>query len=84
MIYIYLGLVFGYFIIPPSIMSGILGLIWFSIIEMFDPLMTSDLRSGLDALKGNLINFVFAALILGTATTLLYFYLDLYVMRMII
>ena len=63
--YSMIGLVFGYFIIPPSIISGILGLVWFSIIEMFDPMMTSDLRAGLDALKGNLINFVFAALILG-------------------
>ena len=61
----HLGLVFGYFIIPPAILSGVLGLVWFSVIEHFDPLMTADLRSGLEALKGNLINFVFAALILG-------------------
>lgn len=59
------GLVFNLFIIPPAIISGIVGLLWFSIIEFFDPLMTSDLRSGLESLKANLINFVFAALILG-------------------
>jgi hypothetical protein len=57
--------VFGYLIIPPAILSGVLGLVWFSVIEHFDPLMTADLRSGLEALKGNLINFVFGALILG-------------------
>lgn len=59
------GLVFGTFIIPPAIISGMLGLICFAIMERFDTSMTSDLRSGLDYIRANLINFVFASLILG-------------------
>ncbi len=59
------GLVFGIFIIPPAIISGLLGLVFFSFFEFFDAEMTSDLRTGLSAVKGNLINFVFASLILG-------------------
>lgn len=59
------GLVFGVFVIPPALLSGIIGLVWFSGMEFLDPIMTLDLRLGLEALKGNLINYVFAALILG-------------------
>eukprot|EP01035_Chromulina_nebulosa_P022300 gene22300-28882_t len=59
------GLIFGVFIVPPALLSGLLGLIWFAIMELFDPWITADMRSGLEAIKGNLINFVFAALILG-------------------
>lgn len=59
------GLVFGIFVIPPALLSGLIGLFWFSGMEFLDPIMTTDLRIGLEAMKGNLINFVFAALILG-------------------
>lgn len=80
---IHLGLVFGYLIIPPAILSGVLGLVWFSVIEHFDPLMTADLRSGLEALKGNLINFVFGALILGLTSMYIAALLRLIVHRVI-
>eukprot|EP01032_Pedospumella_encystans_P008275 gene8275-9841_t len=59
------GLIFGFFVIPPALISGLIGLVWFCGMEYLDPLMTTDLRLGLEAMKGNLINFVFAALILG-------------------
>ena len=59
------GLVFGLLVIPPALISGIIGLIWFSGMEIVDPIMAADMRDGLEAMKFNLINFVFAALILG-------------------
>ena len=42
-----------------------LGLIWFSIMDKVDPELAADLGTGLECVKGNLINFVFASLILG-------------------
>jgi Na+/glutamate symporter len=63
------GLICGTLIIPPSLLSGILGLIWFAIMDKVDPEMTGDLGSGLESIKMNLINFVFAALILGLTCT---------------
>lgn len=59
------GLVCGLVVVPPALLSGLVGLLWFSGMEYLDPIMTTDMRLGLEALKGNLINFVFAALILG-------------------
>jgi biotin transporter BioY len=59
------GLVCGLVVAPPALLSGLIGLLWFSTMEYLDPIMTADMRLGLEALKGNLINFVFAALILG-------------------
>ena len=59
------GLMFGWLIAPPVIVGGLLGLVWFSVMEVIDPLMTKDLREGLEAITNNLVNFVFAALILG-------------------
>eukprot|EP00601_Ochromonadales_sp_CCMP2298_P030629 CAMPEP_0173332564 /NCGR_PEP_ID=MMETSP1144-20121109/4420_1 /TAXON_ID=483371 /ORGANISM="non described non described, Strain CCMP2298" /LENGTH=516 /DNA_ID=CAMNT_0014277457 /DNA_START=53 /DNA_END=1600 /DNA_ORIENTATION=- len=59
------GLIFGSLIIPPAMLSGLVGLIWFTGMEYLDPIMTSDLRGGLEALKANVIIFVFAAYILG-------------------
>ena len=59
------GLICGALIVPPAMLSGILGLIWFSVMDKVDPEITNDLSAGLEAVKGNLINFVFAALILG-------------------
>lgn len=57
------GLIFGYFIIPPAIISGILGLTLCAIFS--NSCMTTDLLEGLEYTKSNLTNFVFAALILG-------------------
>eukprot|EP01041_Mallomonas_annulata_P000361 gene361-661_t len=65
--YIFLnrGLICGIFVIPPALLSGIVGLIWFAIMDKIDPVMTDDLAAGLDMMKSNLLNFVFAALMLG-------------------
>jgi hypothetical protein len=46
-------------------LSGILGLIWFSDMDIVDSEIAPDLGAGLECVKANLINFVFAALILG-------------------
>lgn len=59
------GLVFGTLVIPPALLSGLIGLIWFSSMEFLDPIITADMRLGLEAIKSNFINYVFAALILG-------------------
>jgi hypothetical protein len=59
------GLIFGVLVIPPVLISGLIGLVWFTGMEFLDPIMTADMRLGLEAMKGNLISFVFAALILG-------------------
>ena len=45
--------------------AGIFGLIWFAVFDIIDPTITEDLVVGLEDVKTNLINFVFAALILG-------------------
>ena len=58
-----------YKVVPPALLSGVLGLIWFCIMDRVDPELTSDLSMGLEALKGNLINFVFASLILGLTSS---------------
>ena len=63
------GLVFGCAIVPPAMLSGLLGLLWFSIMSFIDPVFTNDLGDGLEGVRVNLINFVFAALILGLTST---------------
>jgi hypothetical protein len=63
------GLIFGYLVVPPSIISGIIGLLWFMIIDRIDPVMAEDLRSGIEALRRNLVSFVFAAFALGLMCT---------------
>jgi Na+/glutamate symporter len=59
------GLVFGLFIVPPAVIGGFIGLLWFGVMDNIDPAITADLGRGLEDVKINLINFVFAALILG-------------------
>lgn len=59
------GLVFGSLIIPPAIISGLLGLLFFIILGYFDEKLALDLTEGLEVVKVNLVNFVFGALILG-------------------
>lgn len=65
--YIFLnrGLVCGILVIPPALLSGIIGLVWFAIMDRIDPVMTDDLAAGLEMMKTNLLNFVFASLMLG-------------------
>lgn len=46
-----------------------IGLIWFAIMDKVDSALAADLGVGLECVKGNLINFVFAALILGLTCT---------------
>ena len=45
------------------------GLIWFTVMDKVDSALAADLGVGLEYVKGNLINFVFAALILGLTCT---------------
>jgi hypothetical protein len=45
------------------------GLTWFAIMDKVDSALAADLGVGLECVKGNLINFVFAALILGLTCT---------------
>lgn len=59
------GLIFGVFIIPSCILSGFLGLICITIGDRFDSGLTKDLLGGLSLVHKNLLNFVFAALMLG-------------------
>ena len=59
------GLVLGIFIIPSCILSGFLGIICMMIMDNFDRKLTSDLIHGLSLVHKNLLNFVFAALMLG-------------------
>lgn len=65
----YRGLVGGFMIVPPAMLSGLLGLVWFCIMDFIDPMFTNDLGEGLSGVRTNLINFVFAALILGLTST---------------
>ena len=59
------GLLFGCVLVPPVLISGMLGLVIFSILDHFDRQIASDLQVGLSVLKTNLINFVFATFVLG-------------------
>jgi Na+/glutamate symporter len=62
---LYRGYVMKYFIIPPALISGLIGLMWLAMMKVVDPAMAKDLVDGLDSLKLNLINFALAALTLG-------------------
>ena len=59
------GLLFGYLVFPPVLISGILGLCVFAIIHYADVALSESFATGLEGIKINLINFVFAALALG-------------------
>ena len=59
------GLVFGVFIIPSCILSGLVGFICVYLLYHFDEKLTVDLVHGLSLVHKNLLNFVFAALMLG-------------------
>ena len=59
------GLVFGFFIIPSCILSGILGTFIMTLLYRFDTKLTDDLTHGLSLVHKNLLNFVFSALMLG-------------------
>ena len=59
------GYVMKYFIIPPALVSGVIGLLWLSAMKKVDSAMAKDLLDGLDSLKLNLINFALASLTLG-------------------
>lgn len=59
------GLVFGVFIIPSCILSGLVGFICVYFLYQFDEKLTVDLVHGLSLVHKNLLNFVFAALMLG-------------------
>lgn len=59
------GLVCGSIIIPPALISGLLGFLAFWIISVVDSQIAQDLGQGLAEIKLNLVNFVFAALTLG-------------------
>lgn len=63
------GLVCGIMIVPPAMLSGLLGLLWFSLMDTIDPVFCKDLGDGLSGVRTNLINFVFAALILGLTSS---------------
>ena len=51
--------------IPPSVIGGFIGLICLTIVGMIDVQFNTDIKLGLELMKKNLVNFVFAALILG-------------------
>ena len=61
----YRGLLFGMFIVPPVLISGFFGFVLFLILYRVDTKIAADLEKGLVLTKENLINFVFASLILG-------------------
>jgi hypothetical protein len=62
---LYRGFVCRVAVVPPAVVSGIVGLIWIFILDMCDELITADLTSGLSSLKITLVNFVFASFALG-------------------
>ena len=64
-ILLYRGFVCRVAVLPPSVVSGIIGLIWIFVLDMCDQLITADLTAGLASLKITLVNFVFAGLSLG-------------------
>ena len=51
--------------IPPSVIGGVLGLISLTLVDMVDATFNADIKFGLEILKKNLVNFLFASLILG-------------------
>ena len=63
------GLVFGFLILPPAIISGIIGLCITSISVYVDATFTDEMLNGLSYVKSNLTSFVFASLVLGNSFT---------------
>eukprot|EP01031_Cornospumella_fuschlensis_P024600 gene24600-29719_t len=63
------GLLFGVLVVPPVLISGILGLIFLITLDHIDPIMAGDVRVGLESLRRNLVAFVFAAFALGLMST---------------
>jgi hypothetical protein len=55
--------------LPPALMGGLLGLLCYLIISMFDEALAMDIRVGMDSVRINLVNYVFAALMLGLTCT---------------
>lgn len=59
------GLSFGVLLIPPCFISGLIGLLGFTIVDTIDHDIIFTLSNGLRALKGNLVNYVFSSFVLG-------------------
>ena len=55
----------GVGIVPSAILGGMIGMGWFWCIKLADDEITTDLYNGLTMVQNNLVNFVFAAFILG-------------------
>ena len=51
--------------IPPAVIGGLIGLFLLTMVGHLDSAFGDDITQGLEVLKKNLVNFVFAALILG-------------------
>lgn len=63
------GLVCGYLVVPPALISGLIGLLCLLGLQRVDAVMADDLRAGIESLRCNLVNFVFAAFVLGLMCT---------------
>ena len=59
------GRFLGILVMPPAVLSGILGLACLLAVSAMDPVLAVDLDDGLEAVVRNLSTFVFSALILG-------------------
>ena len=55
----------GTLTVPPSIISGAIGLVFMGILSSIDELLASSLLDGLGAVKSTMVNFTFTALIFG-------------------
>lgn len=55
----------GAAVVPPSVVGGLLGTVWFISMGKLDEPMASDLNSGFSMVKTNLVNFIFTSFILG-------------------
>jgi Na+/glutamate symporter len=62
---LYRGVVCRVATIPPSILSGIVGLFWMGIMKYVDATLINDLDIGLESFKLTMVNFMFASLTLG-------------------
>ncbi|RYG69369.1 hypothetical protein EON64_02875 [archaeon] len=63
------GLLCGLLVVPPVLISGVLGLLLLVTLDHVDPIMAEDVRVGLESLRRNLVSFVFAAFALGLMST---------------
>lgn len=55
----------GTLMVPPSIISGAIGLVFMGVLSSIDELLASSLLDGLGAVKSTMVNFTFTALIFG-------------------